>query len=741
MDVDVDDHGFEEGWELVQPSLQPSAEENNSLQAEVLVHGILDLFADDSEEVDIGAESEVESDDGFVVPEKHVRLAEGVLATLKRAGIWGPKLMLQENELPELLSQTLSEMGVSADYAARGYILSEIDRELGRTQSREPLAKRARQTQFNPLLARTKDLIEAAQIEAGLKELKLSQTAVIVPVRGKRPRKLGKLAGRSDAERQHEEEEELQRLQVKLVEWLIEAEVPCTLQAKLTQDPVRALMGTFGKTRLNTAKKYMKYWAEFRSWLITVHSVTWPRNVGQLLDYLFMMQEEPCRPTVPGTWMQAVHWMFKRGDFTGVEDLSRDSLLKLNLEKVQSELVHQPIRQAARFPILVLASLEAYLRNTARPLYKRLQAGCLLFRTWGTLRFDDQQRIRRGTLRMMGGMAITELLATKTTGPGKRVRQLPVAVAEEAYLLEPGWLPGFMELVTFHLNSNKDYLMEIPSQDFGSGTGRRMRHSQSAALTRTVMSELTVPVYRDGGWKESEQLAVPRELVDLFSEHSPRCVLPSIAILIETDEAKRNCLGRWKPSGAEDYVRTYRTVVTSIQIRSAVAMRQGTAEVSKEWDVLDRAKRHLKEKKNVGEANVQTITDMWQRDLSDFIANLSRVQSVSEYVESFPVRSTLPAENAKVATISDSGVVRRPKVRRTMKYLVTYSRGGNLARLHRTDANCYWAGVEVKDCQVFDEVDPSMYSHRCKFCWPQLNSRVESDSSSSEDEDTSSEED
>ena len=751
-DLDALEDEVTGSWEVLQPSLPAVTEpEATALEPQngtgvsqtgnqVDASAILDLFPDASEDGGMDSDAGSGDEDGFV-PQRHTKLAEGVLATLKKAGIWGPKLVLQEDDLPGLLTQVLSEMGVAADYSARGYVLAEMDKIINQALGREPLAKRARQACFNPLLARTKDLIEAAQIEDGLKKMSLNQPAVVIPTKGRRMRKQGLGLVKSDEERRSEEEEELRRLQVTLVSWLLEAEAPCTLQARLTHDPVRALMGAFGKTRLNTAKKYMRYWSEFRDWLIAVHAVTWPRNVGQLLDYLFTLQEEPCRPTVPGTWIQAVHWMFKRGDFSDGDDLSRDSLLKLNLEKVQTELVHQPLRQAARLPILVLAGLEAYLNNKERPLYKRLQAGCLLFRTWGTLRFDDQQRIRRKALRMMGGLAVTELLATKTTGPGKRVRQLPVAVSEEAFLLEPGWLPTFMELITFHLNADKDYLMEAPSKDFASGTGRRLRHSQSAALTRSLMTELTIPVHKDGKWKESQELAVPKELVDLFSEHSPRCVLPSIAILIETDEAKRNCLGRWKPSGAEDYVRTYRTVVSSIQVRSAMAMRQGTSEVCKEWDVLDRAKRHLKERRNLNEACAQVIVDSWQKELSNFTVSLSKVQNSSTFVESFPVPAASTAESVLVASISDSGVIRRAKIRRTLRYLVTYSRGGSLARLHRTDANCYWAGVEVKDCQAFDEVDPSMYSHRCKFCWPQLGNQEGESSSSSNEENSSSDED
>ena len=89
------------------------------------------------------------------------------------------------------------------------------------------------------------------------------------------------------------------------------------------------------------------------------------------------------------------------------------------------------------------------------------------------------------------------------------------------------------------------------------------------------MRELRVPVYADGGWKAGDKRAIPTSLESLFTEHSGRNMVPSVAVYVEDDKSKRDCLGRWRPTGSDDYTRTYRSVVTQIQLKVASTLRSG----------------------------------------------------------------------------------------------------------------------------------------------------------------------
>ena len=417
--------------------------------------------------------------------------------------------------------------------------------------------------------------------------------------------------------------------------------------------------------------------------------------------------------------------MFRKAGYRGTDLIMEAPLVKETLDKVATELVQQPIRQAARFPILILVSLEVYVLDTSKPPFKRLAAGALLFRCWGTFRFDDQQHIVRHQLRAVGEFAISDLLISKTSGPGKRLRQLPIAIAFEADLTGLGWLVCFLELLSEHLPGRADYLMDGCSRDYRRATGTRQSYAEAAATTTTLMKELRVPKRESNTWKESEVLAIPDGLQDLFTQHTPRTTVPSLAVHIEPDKSKRDALGRWMPGqagGSTEYVRTYRDVVGSIQVRVAAAIKEGRKEVIQEADILDRAARHLRERKGWDETRICGVLKEWEVALMNFSKSFST--SSPSLVSDTP----LPLDNivaraqlTETAELAASKASKRVRAGREKKFVITYSRGRKTARLHSTEKSCFWAVATVRDAETFDFVSEDMYDFRCKFCWPELN--------------------
>jgi len=64
-----------------------------------------------------------------------------------------------------------------------------------------------------------------------------------------------------------------------------------------------------------------------------------------------------------------------------------------------------------------------------------------LVKAWrGTLRWDDVQKISPSELRYSGNRLTAILRVTKTTGPTKRVQELPLCISEFPYIPSPFWL-------------------------------------------------------------------------------------------------------------------------------------------------------------------------------------------------------------------------------------------------------------------------------------------------------------
>ena len=703
---------------------------NATGSADPVVYDGDDLFLVDDDEW---------SDDGMGngTPQAYVLLTQQVMEALAAAGLVGSKLAVMAGEESEMLSQALSELGLQASFEARGYVLHAIQSAVDTALSREPLMKRVRGDHLPPNMARTLDAIGYWQSQrTAIESLGTAVgVSVYIPPRGFK-RRSGAAYSSTDS-RQARDLAALAACQEQLISLNLESDTPSSRAAALTANPRRTLADLIGKLRPSTAAKYLRQWQRFREWSLTVKGVAWPVEVSVLVDYVHVLADEPCSPTQPQVWFQAVAWMYRVGGFVGPESPTNNALLIRAVERLTVSLGAnlRVTLQAARFPTAVLAALELYVVGESHPPMKRVHAGSILFRSWGTLRFDDLQRLRRHSLRFVGDCVQTELTSSKTSGPGKRVRQLPICVSEGAELLKVGWLVCWLELLQEYLPLNRDYLLDKPACDFRSTTDQMLRYAQSSALTQTVLLELRVPECGDEGWFESVVQVVPDELVGLFTEHSGRAVVPSLAILVEDDKTKRDMLGRWQPSGSDDYSRTHRAVVAAIQNKVALCLRQGEGATRlHEADIVDRAGRFLRERKGLGAEQASLVCGGWASVLVGFAKRLGEVVTNCGLnpnpIPPFAAAPLTPPSVPAVASLSRASNA----VESSAKFLVTYNRDKSAARLHRAQGGCHWASSLLHDSRLFSTVDPSLYNKRCKFCWPELMKKNQAESESSSDD-------
>ena len=69
------------------------------------------------------------------------------------------------------------------------------------------------------------------------------------------------------------------------------------------------------------------------------------------------------------------------------------------------------------------------------PLGMRVMAWSRLIKIYGTLRWDDLQRLRPGDSALRQAGLVGRLSQTTTSGAGKKVRDLPLFVPRHAYVL------------------------------------------------------------------------------------------------------------------------------------------------------------------------------------------------------------------------------------------------------------------------------------------------------------------
>ena len=66
----------------------------------------------------------------------------------------------------------------------------------------------------------------------------------------------------------------------------------------------------------------------------------------------------------------------------------------------------------------------------------RVWAWAKLLKVWVSLRWSDLQAIIPAELALVEGRLVTTLRRTKTSGPNRRVRELPVAISEHAFFVK-----------------------------------------------------------------------------------------------------------------------------------------------------------------------------------------------------------------------------------------------------------------------------------------------------------------
>ena len=201
------------------------------------------------------------------------------------------------------------------------------------------------------------------------------------------------------------------------------------------------------------------------------------------------------------------------------------------------------------------------------PRYTRGFAWAKLLKFWSSSRNDDLAGLVPSSLQLSGRGLSGALQRTKTSGPGKKCKWLPIFVDFEASFAGVPWLhTGFELWQEKGMSFDRDYFLPLPSADRTSCIACMATYTDACALSKELYGELLLPQRCEDAWSLSTStLLMAHSSCRAWSEHSERCWLSSVAAMRGFGREQRECLGRWRGSACSDDVRSAQRVISQLQ--------------------------------------------------------------------------------------------------------------------------------------------------------------------------------
>ena len=454
--------------------------------------------------------------------------------------------------------------------------------------------------------------------------------------------------------------------------------------AQASSDPAAAIAGLVGKARPATVAKRVRCWEIFSRWLSLYRGYVWPSGPVDIVDYLAARVAEGCPPSLPESLRSAVLWVEARSGFGPDECFGKHEFVRKNVDRadVVARTGANAVMKAPRFPIVVIGALECKVLCPEAPLGMRVMAWSRLIKIYGTLRWDDLQRLRPVDTALPQAGLVGRLSQTKTSGAGKKVRDLPLFIPRHAYVLVDSWLETGYALWARIGDSNRDYFLPRFVQDLEDCYHVPASSGDLAILGRITLEALKVPVSittAEGvsGWREGTAPLIPGPLIGGWTGHSERCTLPSILAAIGVPKSERDPLGRWSPSGSDDYVRTYRALINSLAHKFRAMLAGGDVLcTTDEEEAIDEVRAYASRLGNI-DAEILQEAALRMTTAAKIFYGLWSID---------PALTPAQAPPVPLETNADQG----KGIEEESKYLIVLSKKGAMLRLHLA-AGCWKA--------------------------------------------------
>ena len=344
--------------------------------------------------------------------------------------------------------------------------------------------------------------------------------------------------GRAEAEAR-----ELQRWRKVLAQMLKEMGMPICRHAMYVNNADRVLETAAGNTRASTLRQRIRECKRFSSWCMVLQAKPWTSDPGPLVDYLEELAAQPCARTKLKSVLAAVALLEKAG---AVPDASRISVHPIVLRAVDTRTAEleqgaREVRRAAPLPLVLVLSLELMVLDSSAAAY---------WRAFAWVRHRAGRTICLGYC-LWGG------------------RWLPFFISRAAWLGNPEWLEAGLKIwKSDGFGFSRDYLVPRPSNNFTSCRPELASYADQATLNKGLLSKLHVPEYCNGRWQLSSDFLFEDPLwLTVFTEHSERNLLNTVAAASGVDRERRNYLGRWHvvESGDEYVVKAMSSEADELQ--------------------------------------------------------------------------------------------------------------------------------------------------------------------------------
>ena len=457
---------------------------------------------------------------------------------------------------------------------------------------------------------------------------------------------------------------------------------------------------------------------------------------SQLVGYLHAREEEGMGASVPLAISKAIAWFEKIGGFDEEVKISNDPLLQLVVKGMLKRLEDKtpPRKRAPRLLSCFLPAMERLVTARDEPVHIRLGAWVKLLKVWASFRFDDLAHLRVDTVRFYDARLSGLMRRTKTTGAGKRVRDLPFHIGTDAWIDDSSWLGAGWEIARGAVLKG-DLLIPAGSSGPQVEDDMVMSYTEAVAWSMEVFTAMKGP---DG------KPLVPEDWERFWTEHSERSTLSSGLASLGIQKSDRDLLGRWTPEGSDQRIRTYNSVVSGLQAKFAGPVRRGDGyDAFDEGSVLEELKVWLHEKWGVEESTAEEAVENWKTSLrpvkGGFMEMVSKdgdggVQEGSQPKGEVAPDSSSSSSSTEEESSSGRKGIERLSEEREFGFVVVYNRIDR-GKLHRGGKKGCWMAKQRKfrKATSFAKIpDESEYTSRCKLCWPEKG--ADESSSDSEDE-------
>jgi hypothetical protein len=393
------------------------------------------------------------------------------------------------------------------------------------------------------------------------------------------------------------------------------------------------------------------------------------------------------------------------------------------------------------------------------------------------LRWDDTQYMPPHEAEFENGILTVIIIQTKTTGVGKKIEKLKAWVSAEAWLAERYWLISGWRIFSDMNWGRRDFWLPAASRDLEGFQDRPQEYGEAASAGRALLADAKVVVYdhnidpplaKTMEQMEADGLKYPLLLSGMngfWSLHGDRATLNSWASCLHFDKETRQMIGRWSPSGSDEYVRTARRVVLHAQVEISRHIRSGcTPQSLGEDELYEDMVKHMRDRGALPANIILQRKQLEMAFLSTSVYNnpgsrwiLGNIGPPGDdgHAGQFPValENGLPQIEDGAGVLPCTGSVSDTEEISQIAYpegtwIVSQNISGKARTLHRVGAGVCWRvpGIHYKyfetlseDVSDLSEVEiMRLFDQPCKDCFPKLkggaSGSASQESSSSGDE-------